>query len=742
MDVMTLRFEVEGFDGGIESSRVGDRIEISYQGMAVMSFDVANLTARDWAIASLLDTRLKGKTIAALCHTSAAQVSGVRKLVREGGHEALIHGKTGRHRKLTGSRLVRARKMREQGESVRAIGAALGVSPCTAARAVRDVVRVEEQQSSLPEVGSAPESDEASSHAAHALGETPQSAREVLENESTSSPRAPAGEPGEVSLDERKAAHTGSNESGELQPGEPLATGPAEHPCRYAGTLLIGAAVQALGMYRALFDANVRRPKKSVYKAYQAVVALVTAWASGFGSLEAMHERDARALGVVLGLERSPSVRTLHRAIAQMLEGFDPITFGASLLRGLIAAFGKVPRVFGIDGHFKAYSGKEPIDKGWDTKRRLVQRGLADVLVHDDQGRIWSGFEVGAGDGLHQHVCSAARQLRKEVGEDQSVVMAFDRGGFCFDVLNALDSEGFGYVAWVPSSVTLPDLSVIAPLDEGVGEQLWAHPKLSSEHKARLLVQRDGDALLPAVTNLSGEMSATEAVSMLRRVRGWQENDIKAARSFAHIDRLVDRGRPRRGTDDRLVDNPIRVELRQQCQHVRDRLGELERCRLSSPQESAERAGQELLATFEQAVLKHRLSNTPAKVARFELEPDAQRAWLKTSNRALLQPLKYLLANGRRWLLSALGNTLAPSDASCDSTAVGRTLAALIRAPGTVRFGRTVVTVTLELPLPPQPHERLARGLEELDELGLRFSDGRRPVIFRLAPRPTRDALP
>jgi hypothetical protein len=520
-----------------------------------------------------------------------------------------------------------------------------------------------------------------------------------------------------------------------------LPAGEAEHSCRYAGTLLIVAAVQALGLFHSLVDARIRRPKKSVYKAYQAVVALVTAWASGFGSLEAMHERDARALGVALGLERSPSVRTLHRAIAQMLEGFDPIAFGASLLRGLIAAFGKVPRVFGIDGHFKAYSGKEPIDKGWDTKRRLAHRGLADVLIHDEQGRIWSGFEVGAGDGLHQHVCSAARQLRQEVGKEQPVVMAFDRGGFSFDVLNALDAEGFGYVAWVPSSVTFPDLSTIAPADDGVGEQLWEHPKLRTGHGARLLVQRDGDALLPAATNLSGEMSATEALLMLRRVRGWQENDIKAARAFAHIDRLVDRGSPRRAPDDRLVDNPTRGELRQKCQGVRDRLIELERCRLSSTQASAEQAGQELIATFEQAVLKHRLSNTPAKVARRELEPDAQRAWLKTSNRALLQPLKYTLANGRRWLLSALGDALAPSDAPCDSTAVGRTLAALLRAPGTVRFARDVVTVTLDLPLPSQPHERLARGLAALDDRGLRFSDGRRRVVFRLAPRPTRDSL-
>lgn len=111
-------------------------------------------------------------------------------------------------------------------------------------------------------------------------------------------------------------------------------------------------------------------------------------------------------------------------------------------------------------------------------------------------------------------------------------------------------------------------------------------------------------------------------------------------------------------------------------------------------------------------------------------------------NNPVLQPLKYLMANSRRWLLSALGPALAPNDKPWDMTAIGRTLEALIRAPGTVRFDPDQVVVTLELPLPPKPHERLAQGLAELQQHSLRFSDGRRPVAFRLAQRPTRDSLP
>lgn len=749
MDVTNLKFDVEGFDGGIESRRAGEHIEILYQGMAVMAFDAGNLTARDWTIASLLEVRLKGTTIAALCHTSPAQVSMVRKLVREGGHEALIHQRPGRGRKLTGTRLMRAMDLRRKGKTHDQIGEKLGVSSATARRAVLGIARGGAKQQALGGVGAPPSPDRSSSLVEPSSpeklsGEEPSS---VATEPPVVTEAATAQDDSSRNIESadgvaRQPGCQREKKPKELIPAMPLPSGPVEHPCRYAGTLLICAAVQVLGLFRALTVASVQRPETSWYDGWQAVVALLSAWAADFGSLEAMHERDARALGVVLGLERSPSVRTLHRAIAQLVAVFDPIALGTVLLRGLMAAVGQAPRVFGVDGHFKPYFGKEPVDKGWDTKRRLAHRGVADVLVHDEQGRIWLGFEVGASESLHEHVLSVAKQLRGELGRQAPVVLGFDRGGFSFEVLESLERDDFGYVAWVPASVSLPDLSSIAPADDGVGDQLWEHAKLSEGHRARLLVQRDGETLVPAVTNLPADVAADEALGMLRRVRGWQENDIKAARSFAHIDRLADRRGARRASDDRSVDNPVHRELSQRRRRTRETLKELERRSPVSKQERAVHNGASLIAELEEALMSHQLKGVSSKVPRYQLEPEAQRAWLKTRNRSLLQPLKYALANARRWLLSALGLSLAPSDADWDVTAVGRTLEALIRAPGSVRFDRRQVVVTLELPLPPLPHERLARGLESLDSRGLLFSDGQRSIIFRLSPRPTHDSLP
>jgi hypothetical protein len=74
--------------------------------------------------------------------------------------------------------------------------------------------------------------------------------------------------------------------------------------------------------------------------------------------------------------------------------------------------------------------------------------------------------------------------------------------------------------------------------------------------------------------------------------------------------------------------------------------------------------------------IKRALRAAPATVPRVTVEPEAQRATLRTRNRLLLQPLKLATDNARRWLLGALGPALAPSDNPYDMTATARTLLA------------------------------------------------------------------
>jgi hypothetical protein len=545
----------------------------------------------------------------------------------------------------------------------------------------------------------------------------------------------------EVAAEEFEAGEGAPFAPSELAAGAPLPSDLAEHACRYAGTLLLCAAATALGAFAALDAAGVARPADAVYSAHQVLMALLAAWGAGYGSLEAMHERDARALGVLLGLERSPSVRTLHRAIAQMSAHSDPIELTAALMRGVL--FARLPERlwFGLDGHFKSYAGKEPIDKGWDSKRRLASKGIADVIVTDADGFTWCMHPVAAGSALSEHIEQMTHTLRRTVGDERPIVVSFDRGGFDFDVLDALARDGFYYVGYVPASVTMPDLAAIAPDDDGVGEVCWSHGRL--HHHARLLVERDGPSLIPMVTNLPTIVDPVTVVQGLRTHRGAQENSFKAARSFVHIDRLVDRGSAQHAPDDRLVPNPARAARKEEQQRLAARKDALADETPSSSGRPRQAISQDRFwVEFDRRRIERELRETPTKVPRVAIEPNAQRAQLKTRHRLLLQPLKFAADNARRWLLGTLGNALAPSDAPHDLESTPRTLLALLRAPGTVRLEDEQVTVTIDLPLPPTPHARLSAALVALDSHMLLFADGRRRVRFRLAPRPTRTAIP
>jgi hypothetical protein len=721
----------------------GRDVVVFCRGLAVASFRQGDSIGRDVAIATLLrvGAGLKTDTIAELCDGSHGGVCEVRRRLAAGGLDRVLErARLGAPRKVVGAKEARLREMHAARASTREIAESLGISKSLVATEIKrmNLLPPAQQQSLLPSAEPSAVAGAAEDHVEASLDvgllvAPAESSAERAEVEEVDTVEA-AVEALEASVDAGACSE-------QLVAGAALASGPDEHACRYAGTLLLCAAASVLGVFSALDAACVVRPAEAVYDARQIVVALLAAWGAGYASLEAMHERDARALGAILGLERSPSVRTLHRAIAQMSTRCDPLALGAALMRGVLAARLPEQLWFGVDGHFKAYSGKEPIDKGWDSKRRLASKGLADVLITDAHGFTWSTHPVPAGSGLAQHLEQSAHALRRLLGSERPIVVTFDRGGFDFEVLDALDRDSFYYVGYVPATVTLPDLGTVAPADDGVGEIAWCHGRL--HHRARLIAERDGKSIIPMVTNLPTLVDAAFVAHELRVHRGAQENSFKAARSFAHIDRLVDRGGATRTPDDRLIPNPARAALKKEQHQVAARIAEL----VGETPSSGGRSRKEINDDrFWAEVSAHHIENAlraaPAKVSRVNVEPDAERAHLKTRHRLLLQPLKLAADNTRRWLIGTLGTALAPTDNPYDAAAVARTLLALLHAPGSLRFEDHQITVTLQMPLPPTPHARLAAALEALDAHTLPFTDGCRLLRFRLAPRPSRRDIP
>ena len=751
----------EGFGASLVSREDCGFVVVSVGIFLLARWGKDDASARDVFVVSGHLNGIKGKTLARLAFCGEAQVSRTLARYELGGAATLLRrGKPGRKPKVTPGLRKSAEKLRSEGHNMQTIAEKIGVGVSTMRRAFKDAAARKPQQRELPAVPCEAALD---TETASCSTEAPASTR--VSASSDQAPRedatlAPEADTSDVVRCEEPTAQEpfeearaegvdAADEDEPLRPGALLPPSGAPHPCRYAGTMLVVGALSYLNLEQVMRRATVQRPESAVYTARQAMIALSVAWAAGFVSLEDMHERDAGALGIVLGLERSPSVRTLWRSIAQMTESYDPLQWWAGWMVTMAQTCAPALPVWGIDGHFKAYAGDEPIDKGYNTKRRIAERGIATVRVMDLRGMTWSDLPVPAGDGLREHVLMAAEALRAadEIAQasrplaarslPRPIVLAFDRGGFQFDVLNGMASQNDWYLTWVPSSVKLPDLAGIAPAKDGVGEQVWGHPSLT--HVARLLVERDGTALVPAATNLPPWVDTTEALRLLRAARGGEENGIKAARAFVPIDHLDDRGALHHRPDDRLAHNPARKELEALVRLLERAEKSLRREQPVPEERTRAEINLDLLVNeVHQLVARGDLKKQPKRVPRVQLNPLAQRAELDMRNRQLLLPLKNATENARRWLLSTLAEGLSPSAHEWDQDTRSRTLDALIKAPGAVRFRVHEIEVTIELPLPPMPHARLSAALVALDASNLRASDGRL-LRFRLAPRPTRD---
>jgi hypothetical protein len=391
MEVVETTLPGVGFEALIRSHRDGDVVVVSVGGKVFAEWSSDDLPTRDLFLVAGHQSGFEGTVLARLAGVSEAQVSRVLARFASRGWRGLVErGTAGRAPALGPAGKVKARALREQGASIADIAARLRVGVRSVRTAVAGVVvRPAPPQLALP----------VATPVATPV-DPPVSA-------AVPAPVAPALTVADAPAVEAEADRT---EPDPLGPAAPLAAEGRWHACRYAGTTLV-VGVLHVGLTTAMERAAVARSEAAHYSGRQVLCALASAWAAGLPSLEAMHERDARALDVVLGLERSPSVRTLWRAVAQMLAGFDPVQWWVGWMLGLRRVHVPAVPVYGVDGHFKAYGGGEPIDKGYNTKRRIAERGLATVRLMDAHGYSWSDLPVPAGDELHAHVLDAARAL-------------------------------------------------------------------------------------------------------------------------------------------------------------------------------------------------------------------------------------------------------------------------------------------------------------------------------------------
>lgn len=173
----------------------------------------------------------------------------------------------------------------------------------------------------------------------------------------------------------------------------------------------------------------------------------------------------------LLRAERVPTASGVRKRLGRLL---DEMEFGGAVLEArttarLIAAahVDDGPAIFYVDGHMRRYTGKHVVRKGWRMQDRRVLPGSTDYYVHDEDGRPVFRVPVTSHDSLTAWLSPIANRLRQGLGDDERILLAFDRGGAFSKQLADLRDAGIEFVTYERApypaiAVTAFDRTIVA----------------------------------------------------------------------------------------------------------------------------------------------------------------------------------------------------------------------------------------------------------------------------------------
>ena len=294
---------------------------------------------------------------------------------------------------------------------------------------------------------------------------------------------------------------------------------------------------------------------------------------------EGLKEKSPVRLGLLLGLDRAPEVKTLRRKLTS-LAGFGK---AYELLKQLVGhrlrEHRKIVGYLYVDGFVRAYHGKRRLSKAYVAQRRLAMAGVTDYWVNDQDGEPLFVVSSSANEALTKMLRPVLAEIRKVVGKRRLTVV-FDRGGWSPKLFQEILDGGFDIMTYrkgkqrkiskgrfIKHSIRVNGNKVSYQLHDQAVRFLKG--KLRLRQVTRL---REGNYQTQIITSRWDLPPAMVVFRMFNRWR--QENYFKYMREEYALDVLVDYNFEAVDIATEVV-NPERKEVAKKLKALR---GELAKC--------------------------------------------------------------------------------------------------------------------------------------------------------------------
>ena len=235
--------------------------------------------------------------------------------------------------------------------------------------------------------------------------------------------------------------------------------------------------------------------------------------------------------------------------------------------------------VFYVDHHMRPYTGKHVIRKGWRMQDKRVRPGVSDDYVHDADGRPLFRIDVPSHDSLSLWMMPVVDQLRSVVGDEDRVLLAFDRGGAFPKTMATLRDDGCEFVTYERAPFPkLPPSAFTSSVTFGEGkdaETLRFLDARTNLKKGRGRVRRISifdDREERQINLLASSSLPAERLVAIMRGRWCQENAFMHGNERWGINHLDGRKVTPVNSEERMP-NPARrrLDIARRAAHVRER---------------------------------------------------------------------------------------------------------------------------------------------------------------------------